>query len=82
MSKFRDLLSRRILATGTSMRNLVICFYIARYWFPGTSLPEAAGVSLAHGAYQCGIHFVREMGAAEVEYRVCVICRPSKFLSR
>ena len=47
MSKFRDLLSRRTLATGTSMRNVVICFYIARYWFASTSLPDAVGAHLS-----------------------------------
>lgn len=28
--------SRRVMATSTSMRNIVVCFFIARYWFPGT----------------------------------------------
>ena len=28
--------SRRVMATSTSMRNVVVCFFIARYWFPGT----------------------------------------------
>ncbi len=30
--------SRRVLATSTSMRSVVICFYITRYWFPGTEV--------------------------------------------
>jgi BASS family bile acid:Na+ symporter len=30
--------SRRVLATSTSMRNVVVCFFIARYWFPGTKV--------------------------------------------
>ena len=28
--------SRRVMATSTSMRNIVVTFFIARYWFPGT----------------------------------------------
>jgi BASS family bile acid:Na+ symporter len=28
--------SRRLMATSTSMRNIVVTFFIARYWFPGT----------------------------------------------
>jgi BASS family bile acid:Na+ symporter len=28
--------SRRVMATATSMRNVVVCFFVARYWFPGT----------------------------------------------
>jgi BASS family bile acid:Na+ symporter len=39
--------SRRILATSTSMRNIVICFYIARYWFPGTDVYMAPLVYLS-----------------------------------
>jgi len=39
--------SRRILATSTSMRNVVICFYIARYWFPGTDVYMTPLVYLA-----------------------------------
>ena len=30
--------SRRVLATSTSMRSVVICFYLARYWFQGTEV--------------------------------------------
>jgi len=28
--------TRRVMATSTSMRNIVVTFFIARYWFPGT----------------------------------------------
>ncbi len=39
--------SRRVLATSTSMRSVVICFYIARYWFPGTDVYLAPLVYLS-----------------------------------
>ena len=39
--------SRRVLATSTSMRSVVICFYIARYWFPGTEVYLAPLVYLS-----------------------------------
>lgn len=34
----RDRETRRVLATSTSMRSVVLCFYIARYCFPGTQV--------------------------------------------
>lgn len=42
-----DRKSRRVLATSTSMRNIVISFYIARYWFPGTDVHLAPLVYLS-----------------------------------
>jgi BASS family bile acid:Na+ symporter len=39
--------SRRVLATSTSMRSVVICFYVARYWFPGTGVYLAPLVYLS-----------------------------------
>lgn len=39
--------SRRVLATSTSMRNIVICFYIARYWFPDSLVYMAPLVYLS-----------------------------------
>jgi bile acid:Na+ symporter, BASS family len=39
--------SRRVLATSTSMRSVVICFFIARYWFPGTDVYVAPLVYLS-----------------------------------
>jgi len=30
--------SRRVMATSTSMRNVVVTFFVARYWFPDTQV--------------------------------------------
>jgi hypothetical protein len=45
--------SRRVLATATSMRNVIVVLYVARYCFPGTSVyHDSDCLYIADGAHE------------------------------
>jgi BASS family bile acid:Na+ symporter len=56
-----DLDMRRVLATSTSMRNVVIVLYIARYCFPGT------------GVYMVPIAYLSIMVPANLLFHLCFV---------
>ena len=81
--------SRRVLATSTGMRSVIVVLYVARYCFPGTNVyydPDCLPV--ADGAHEpalpSGVHRMAQTAASCVAgYRtfrallnVAELCRP------
>ena len=55
-----DLESRRVMATATGMRNVVMVLYVARYCFPGTNV------------YMFPVVYLAADGARELAFSSCV----------
>jgi hypothetical protein len=64
--------SRRVLATSTSMRSVVVVLYVARYCFPGTDIYMVPIVYLSHDPHKHGFQSgVRRMAQAAAEGYLC-----------